>query len=42
MGGAPYTGPRLGDRLIFEASGLQLDAKECPGKLPIGASIIQI
>ena len=36
MGGAPYIGPRLGDRPIFEESVLHLDAKELPGtcKLP--------
>ena len=34
MGGAPYTGPRLGDGPIFEVSVAHLDARECPGKLP--------
>ena len=38
MGGAPYIGPRLGDRLIFEVSGSQFDSKERPGKLPMGSS----
>ena len=33
MGGAPYTGPRLGDGPIFEVSVSHLDAKECPGTL---------
>ena len=33
MGGAPYTGPRLGDGLIFEVSLSQFVAKERPGKL---------
>ena len=33
MGGAPYIGPRLGDRPIFEVSVSRLYAKECPGKL---------
>ena len=34
MGGAPYTGPRLGDGLIFEVLVSHLDVKERPGKLP--------
>ena len=34
MGGAPYTGPRLGGGLILEVSVLHLYAKERPGKLP--------
>ena len=34
MGGAPYTGPRLGDGLIFEVSVSRLGVKEHPGKLP--------
>ena len=38
MGGAPYTGPRLGDGPIFEVSVSRLYAKECPGKLPMLAS----
>ena len=40
MDGAPYIGPRLGGGPIFEVSVymLQLDAKERPGKLPIGSS----
>ena len=33
MGGAPYIWPRLGDGPIFEVSVLQIDTKECPGKL---------
>ena len=36
MGSTPYIGPRLGDGLIFEVS--VLDAKERPGKLPMGSS----
>ena len=31
MGGAPYTGPRLGDGPIFEVSVSHLDTKERPG-----------
>ena len=44
MDGAPYIGPRLGDEVIFEVSGLQLDAKEYPGKIKIThwSFIIQI
>ena len=38
MSGAPYIGPRLGDGPIFKVSVSQLDAKECPGKLPMGSS----
>ena len=41
MGGAPYTGSRLGDGLIFEVSLSQLDAKECPGKLPTQSSLFE-
>ena len=33
MGGAPYIGPRLGGRPIFEVSVSRLYAKERPGKL---------
>ena len=35
IGGAPYTGPRLGDGPIFEVSVPHLDAKERQGKLSI-------
>ena len=38
MGGAPYTGPRSGDGPIFKVSVAHLDAKECPGKLPMLSS----
>ena len=34
MGGAPYTGPRLGGGPIFEVSVSHLDVKERPCKLP--------
>ena len=34
MGGAPYTGPRLGGGLVFEVSVSHLDVKERPCKLP--------
>ena len=34
MGGAPYTGPRLGGGPVLVS---HLDVKECPGKLPIQA-----
>ena len=34
MGGAPYIGPRLGDQPVSVS---QLDAKERPGKLPMGS-----
>ena len=37
MGGAPYTGPRLGDGPIIEVSVSQIDAKERPSKLPVGS-----
>ena len=33
-GAAPYIGPRLGGRPIFEVSVSRLDAKERPDKLP--------
>ena len=38
MDSVPYIGPRLGGGLIFEVSVSQLDAKERPGKLPMGSS----
>ena len=41
MGGAPYTGSRLGDGPIFEVWMSQLDAKERPGKLPTRSSLFE-
>ena len=38
MSGGPNIGPRLVDGPIFEVSVLQLDPKECTGKLPMGSS----
>ena len=38
MGGAPYTGPRLGDGPIFDISVSRLYVKERPGKLSTLAS----
>ena len=38
IGSAPYVAPRLGGGPIFEASMLQLDVKERPGKLPTESS----
>ena len=35
MGGAHHIGPRLGDGLIFEVSGLQLDAKSAQVNYPL-------
>ncbi len=35
IGSAYYIGPRLGDGPTFKVSVLQLDTKECPGKLPM-------
>ena len=39
--GAPYIGSRLGDGPIFEVSLLQLDEKECPGKLHMRSSLFE-
>ena len=38
MGSAPYIGLRLGGGPILKVSVSQLDAKERPGKVPMGSS----
>ena len=40
MGGAPYTGPRLGDGPMFEVSVSYLYAEECPWQVSYPASFI--